>query len=112
MVYSSGRSFVEACLVLHVLPLKEEPEALQIGFSVSKKVGNAVTRNRIKRRLRALCQKYLKDLPKGHLLVFVARKRAVEMDHEKLDRCLRKALTSAKLLNKEDAGLVLPPPSL
>ncbi|CCH80161.1 Ribonuclease P protein component [Nostocoides japonicum T1-X7] len=44
-------------------------EPPRVGFVVSKKVGTAVTRNRVKRRLRALVAARLSGIPAGHDLV-------------------------------------------
>jgi ribonuclease P protein component len=52
------------------------PEAVRVGFVVSKQVGNAVTRNRIKRRLRHLAATQLLATPAGLDLVVRALPRA------------------------------------
>lgn len=46
----------------------------RVGVSVSKKLANAVGRNRLKRRIRACLMRALKDRSSGHDLVFVARR--------------------------------------
>jgi ribonuclease P protein component len=51
-------------------------EPARIGFVVSRAVGPAVTRNRIRRRLRHLARGYLGRLPEGSLLVLRANPRA------------------------------------
>src|SRR2546429_9433575 len=51
--YSRGRSYVHPMLVLYVLPNRTGDR--RIGFSLSKKLGDAVDRNRMKRRLREAC---------------------------------------------------------
>lgn len=56
---------------------------LQVGFSVSKKVGKAVIRNKVKRRLRAAFSTQLKDLKCGYY-VFAVKPLAAEADYRTL----------------------------
>jgi ribonuclease P protein component len=62
----------------------------QVGFVVSKSVGPAVIRNRVKRRLRAAVRPRLDELA-GWLVVFRARPAAANADYARLqadvDRC-------------------------
>ena len=71
---------------------------LKVGFSVSKKVGNAVTRNKIKRRLRECFRPCLGDVKTG-LYVIVARPAAAEAAFGTLQKDVR------YLLKKQDALL-------
>ncbi|MGK2310351.1 ribonuclease P protein component [Cutibacterium sp. V947] len=51
-------------------PTTSRPElAPRVGFVVSKAVGNAVTRNRVKRRLRHLCRPFVDELEDGTVVV-------------------------------------------
>ena len=54
----------------------DDRESARVGFVVSRAVGSAVTRNRVRRRLRELMRGYLQSLPGGSLLVVRANAMA------------------------------------
>ena len=62
----------------HLLVRRDEPGPALVGFVVSKAVGSAVVRNRVRRRLRHLVRGYLGTLPGGSLLVLRAAPSAAE----------------------------------
>jgi ribonuclease P protein component len=68
----------------------------RVGFVVSKAVGNAVTRNRVKRRLRHLVGSRLTDVPGGSIVVVRALPAAAAASHSELgrdlERCLQRVL--------------------
>ncbi|MDN5820333.1 MAG: ribonuclease P protein component [Brachybacterium sp.] len=64
----SARSHV----VVHLTLLTQGGEAPRVGFVVSKKVGNAVVRNRVTRRLREIVRPHLATLPSGSAVVLRA----------------------------------------
>jgi ribonuclease P protein component len=64
----AGRPLVSG----HLLVQRDDPGPPLVGFVVSKKVGSAVVRNQVRRRLRHLMRGYLGSLPGGSLLVLRA----------------------------------------
>jgi len=70
-VYSSGKKFVGNLLVLYILEVPEVEK--KIGITVTKRIGNAVVRNRIKRLVRESYRLIKQDLSSNIHLVFIAR---------------------------------------
>ncbi|MEU8111431.1 ribonuclease P protein component [Micromonospora sp. NPDC048947] len=66
------------------------------GFVVSKAVGNAVTRNRVRRRLRGLVRERLTDLPAGSTLVVRALPAAAQASYPRLATDLDAAIAVAR----------------
>ena len=79
--------------VLLVRPRGDGDPAMRLGLTVSKKVGNAVTRNRMKRRFRELARAILPEagLP-GADHVLIGRQSGIERDFGLLGEELRRAL--------------------
>ena len=71
-----GRRVGRVLLSAHLLCQADHDEPARVGFVVSRAVGGAVVRNRVRRRLRHLARGYLGSLPEGSLLVVRANPRA------------------------------------
>lgn len=70
-------------MVVH-LKTTDADHPARVGFVVSKAVGNAVVRNRTKRRLRALMTRHVDAVPAGALLVVRARPAAARAQYDEL----------------------------
>ncbi|WP_294239563.1 ribonuclease P protein component [uncultured Sphingomonas sp.] len=93
---NGGRRVAMPGFVLQVRPRDDGEATIRVGFTVTKKIGNAVVRNRMKRRLRALARDLLpaKGIA-GADHVLIGRQGGIERDYAALTAELAKALTRA-----------------
>lgn len=99
VVFQRGRSFANRQFVVYSLP-KEGQGHFRIGLSVSKKLGNAVMRNRIKRCVRQAVFELKDQLEDRNDYVIIARKPVVEMDFFEMKSSLTHVLKVGKVLKK------------
>lgn len=98
--YRKGRSAAEPCLVVYAR--RNNSPHNRIGYTVSNKLGHAVVRNRIRRRLREIYRLNEKSFRAGYDVVVVARGRSVSADYRRLERDFLRAAAGLGLLTKED----------
>jgi ribonuclease P protein component len=73
----------------------------RVGISVSKKLANAVKRNRLKRQIRACITKALRDQESGYDLVFVARRELYSAGYEHIMKAVDTAIRRASLRSRK-----------
>ncbi|ABK88158.1 Ribonuclease P protein component [Bacillus cereus 95/8201] len=86
-VFQKGKSNANRQFVVYQLDKEEQPN-FRIGLSVSKKIGNAVVRNRIKRMIRQSITELKDEIDSGKDFVIIARKPCAEMTYEELKKSL------------------------
>ena len=69
-----------SCAELQLVGARAEGAATRLGLAVSRRVGRAVARNRLKRRLREIFRIHYRELPEGVDLVVIARPGAAELE--------------------------------
>ena len=104
-----GRRCGGPMLVVHAqTPSGEATATPRVGLVVSRAVGSAVTRNRVKRRLRHLARERVATFPPGALVVVRALPAAAEASYAdlgtELDRCLARCLTTPTATPAETVG--------
>ncbi|MFA5308010.1 MAG: ribonuclease P protein component [Dehalococcoidales bacterium] len=100
IVYEKGKSWAGREIIVRALP--NGLGTSQFGFVVSRRVGNAVTRNLVKRRLREIARKI--PAAPGWDIVIIARVPAEAAGFWDLDNTLRKLLVRAGILAEENEG--------
>ena len=83
-LYARGKSAANSYLVIYCR--KNGSTENRIGYTVSKKLGHAVVRNRVRRRLREIYRLHESEVLPGRDIVVVARSRTVGAPYAKLER--------------------------
>ncbi len=94
-VYEEGRSVSDRHLVLYYLPEEET----KFGISVSKRLGKAHVRNKLKRRVKEGFRLILPEIRKGGQVVFIVRRGSVSCTFWELCKSMRSLLKRMKLLD-------------
>jgi ribonuclease P protein component len=93
-VYSRGKSVADRYLVLYFLA--NNLEICRFGFTVSKKVGKAVARNRIRRLFREACRLNIEKFPVGYDFILLARKDIIGFKYAQVEESLLKLIKKIK----------------
>ena len=94
-VTRGGARSARSHVVVHLTLLTQGEEAPRVGFVVSKRIGNAVVRNRVTRRLREIVRPHLATLPPGSAIVLRALPGIDEQPFAELRADVGSALGSA-----------------
>ncbi|MDK2793724.1 MAG: ribonuclease protein component [Caldanaerobacter sp.] len=99
-VYSNGKTVANRFIVMYYMP-----NGLQVnraGYSVSKKIGKSVVRNRVKRLLHESFRLLNSNLRQGYDVVFVARGKIAEADFHTLKESIEKLLKKTPLYEEKE----------
>jgi ribonuclease P protein component len=99
-VYDEGRSAGNRYLVLYFLPGEG---GLKLGISAGKRLGKAVVRNKLKRRVKEAFRRLLPAVGKDGQLVFIVRRSAVSGSYADIENAMKDLLKRMDLLRNADA---------
>lgn len=96
LVYNKGRSWVSKLVVMKTLP--NELEISRYGFSVSRRVGASVVRNRVKRLFREILRRV--PLQPGWDIIFIVRSPAAKANYIELEKLVKHLLLRASIISE------------
>ena len=94
-IFKEGTSFANRKFVVY--QLENQKNHFRVGLSVSKKLGNAVARNQIKRRIRHIIQNAKGSLVEDVDFVVIARKGIENLEYAEMERNLLHVLKLSKI---------------
>jgi ribonuclease P protein component len=103
-VFKKGKSVANRQFVVYAFK-RTDLENFKFGLSVSKKVGNSVTRNQIKRYLRQTLLELSDQIHKDVEFIIIARKPAATMNFAEIKSSMIHALRLARILEKNPRNL-------
>ena len=98
-LYAKGKTSANRYLVLYCR--RNGRGVNRMGYTVSSKLGGAVVRNRVRRRLREIARLNMPGLKSGWDVVVVARTSAVAASYAELDRAFKDACAALGLVREE-----------
>ncbi len=97
-VYKYGKSYANRYVVLYVL--KNNSKNRKIGYSVSKKIGKAVVRNRVKRLFREAYRNNNHKVISGVDIILIARKPIVNASYQQIVKSLDYLFKKSKIIKE------------
>lgn len=97
--YARGRS--QSLPLFTLVYVKSRNDSVRIGLSVSKRIGNAVQRNRAKRRMRAALTPLLHEIAGGFNVIFVAKPAVLDAPFPELGKQMETLLKRTGLWREE-----------
>lgn len=105
-VYRHGKSSANHQFVVYVMPqpASVEGNGFRLGVSASKKIGNAVVRNRLRRMIKEIVRLNGDKIAPRTDFILIVRKPAAEMEYEAMEKSILHVLKRAGILMKKGSG--------
>ena len=97
-VFKSGRKLVHPAILIYYFLRKDGSQSRRLGLVTSSKIGNAVKRNRVKRRLREIFRLNKNEIKPGYDIIFIPRSNSVKMNYVQLKEAVLLLLKRANVL--------------
>lgn len=85
-VYSKGKNYWNRNLILYIK--KNGLEETRLGITITKKIGNAVVRNKIRRKIKEIYRKNYPNIKSGYDLIIIPKKNVIDLSYQELESSL------------------------
>lgn len=97
-IYKSGKNYWNRNLILYVR--KNDLGLTRVGYTITKKIGNAVVRNKLRRKMKEIYRLNFHNIKEGYDLIFIAKRSAKDIPYKELEGSIIHIMSIAKLLKK------------
>lgn len=94
-VYSGGKNYWNRNLVLYVR--KNNMEHSRVGYSITKKIGNSVVRNKVRRRMKEIYRLEFNNIKAGYDIIIIPKKNIVDISYRDLESAMLHILKLSKV---------------
>lgn len=97
-VYKHGKNYWNRQLTIYVY--KNNTETTRVGYTITKKIGNAVTRNKVRRRMKEIVRLNFENIDSGYDIIFIPKKNVVDLPYDKLEKSMIHVMTVGKIYKR------------
>lgn len=94
-VYNGGKNYWNRNLILYVR--KNNMISSRVGYSITKKIGNSVVRNKVRRRMKEIYRLNFNNIKEGYDLIFIPKKNIVDISYKELESAMLHIMKLSKV---------------
>jgi ribonuclease P protein component len=98
-IYNKGKNYWNRNLILFVK--KNDLGYTRVGYTITKKIGNSVVRNRIRRQMKEVYRLNFYRIEKGYDLIFIPKKNIIDISFKELESAILHIMKLSKVIKKE-----------
>ncbi len=94
-IYKSGKNYWNRNLILYVR--KNSLNYNRVGYSITKKIGNSVVRNKVRRRMKEIYRLNLLNIEQGYDFIFIPKRNVTDISYKELESAMLHIIKLTKL---------------
>ncbi|MBU5437972.1 ribonuclease P protein component [Tissierella sp. MSJ-40] len=95
-VYNGRKNYWNRNLILYIR--RNGLDNSRVGYSITKKIGNSVVRNKVRRRMKEIYRLNFHNIKEGYDLIFIPKKNVVDISYKELESAMLHLLKLSGLL--------------